>query len=537
MSNFLLANFQIKRGELVAIKLERSENLIVSILAVLKTGAAYVPVDINYPENRINTILDETKARLIIDEQFISDFNNAKETLPTQVPTIERSSEDLAYVIYTSGSTGVPKGVMITNKSLVNLCFWHNDVYEVSAQSRGTLYAGVAFDASVWEIFPYLISGAALFPIQKDEVRFQLDNLIAFLKTNQITHSYIPSKICQDLIEENVSGLETKLLTGGEALVYSKESDLKIYNNYGPTENTVVATYYDCQSKVNKNIPIGKPISNVQVYILNNELNVQPIGVIGELCISGDGISTGYWNNIALTNEKFIENPFLSGQKMYKTGDLARWLPDGNIQFIGRVDGQVKIRGFRIELGEIEKHLSSQEGVKQSVVIVKEINGEKYLVAYYVSDVELDKGELPANLSKILPDYMIPSYYVQLDAIPLTTNDKVDRKSLPDVEEYDIIREEYVAPETPEELRVFEIWNRVLDIDKIGVNDNFFALGGNSIKAMMIIGGINKMLDAKIDLEVFFYNPTIKAIAQEISNKTWYEHQLNEENISDKIII
>ncbi|WP_426094745.1 amino acid adenylation domain-containing protein [Flavobacterium sp. DSR2-3-3] len=537
MSNFLLTNLQIERGELVAIKLERSEYLIVSILAVLKTGAAYVPVDINYPENRINTILDETKARLIIDEQFISDFNNAKETLPTQVPTIERSSEDLAYVIYTSGSTGVPKGVMITNKSLVNLCFWHNDVYEVSAQSRGTLFAGVAFDASVWEIFPYLISGAALFPIQKDEVRFQLDNLIAFLKTNQITHSYIPSKICQDLIEENVYGLETKLLTGGEALVYSKESDLKIYNNYGPTENTVVATYYDCQSKFNKNIPIGKPISNVQVYILNNELNVQPIGVIGELCISGDGISTGYWNNIALTNEKFIENPFLSGQKMYKTGDLARWLPDGNIQFIGRVDGQVKIRGFRIELGEIEKHLSSQEGVKQSVVIVKEIKGEKYLVAYYVSEVELDKRELPANLSKILPDYMIPSYYVQLDSIPLTTNDKVDRKSLPDVEEYDIIREEYVAPGTSEELRVFEIWNRVLDIDKIGVNDNFFALGGNSIKAMMIIGGINKMLDAKIDLEVFFYNPTIKAIAQEISNKTWYEHQLNEENISDKIII
>jgi amino acid adenylation domain-containing protein/non-ribosomal peptide synthase protein (TIGR01720 family) len=537
MAGFLTAHSAIKKGDLAAIKLERSEYLIVSILAVLKIGAAYVPLDVNYPENRINTIVEETKAKVLIDQQIINDFNLNKESLSAVKLNIDRSSDDLAYVIYTSGSTGTPKGVMISNKSLVNLCFWHTKTYEVNAQSRGTLYAGVAFDASVWEIFPYLISGASLYPIQDDETRFQIENLVSFLKTNKITHSYIPSKICQDIIEENVSGLETKLLTGGEALVYSKESNLKIYNNYGPTENTVVATYYDCQSKTDKNVPIGKPISNVQVYILNDKLNMQPVGVIGELCISGESLSNGYLNNEELTNEKFIENPFKSGQKIYKTGDLARWLPDGNIEFMGRIDGQVKIRGYRIELGEIEKQLLSQEGIKHSVVLVKEIKGEKCLVAYYVSDYELDKKILTENLSKMLPDYMIPAYYVQLDVIPLTTNDKVDRKALPDVDDTDLIREEYIAPDTEEEFKLIEVWKRVLDIDKIGVNDNFFALGGNSIKAMMIIGGINKTLGVKINLETFFLNPTVKALALEISNKAWYEYQLSEENISDKVVI
>ena len=504
----LIESYQLAKGNIVAVELDRSPELIISILAILKTGAAYVPIDKNYPTERIAYIKEDAQVTFTINETFIKKYRAADKKFKVFTEVAIQNS-DLAYVIYTSGSTGKPKGVMIAHKSLTNLCFWHQSAYNVTEESKGTLFSGVGFDASVWELFPYITIGASLFPIQDDTIRLDTDKLVDFLTENEISHAYLPSKICQDLVTKGVEKLPTAILTGGEALIYTKKSALQIYNNYGPTENTVVTTYYDCKNHTGTNIPIGKPISNTQVYILTDNLSLAPIGVIGELCVSGEGLALGYLNRPELTEEKFVNNPYASEEKLYKTGDLVRWLPDGNIEFVGRKDTQIKIRGYRIELGEIENTiLQSVEEIEQAVVIVQEINNEKDLVVYYTSNVSIDETALRTHLAKQLPEYMIPNYYMELAQIPLTANGKVAKKRLPKITENQLVKKEFVAATNEIEEKVIDIWKEILSKETIGITDNFFELGGHSLLLSKLTNTYQKVFEKEIDLKAIYTNVT-----------------------------
>ncbi|WP_426094736.1 amino acid adenylation domain-containing protein [Flavobacterium sp. DSR2-3-3] len=513
LANYLIQNYKIAKYDLVVVKLGRGERLLISLLGVLKTGAAYVPIDSNYPEKRIKDILDEVAAKVVIDDTFLDDFY-CQEQLSSIQPKIKNESMDLAYVIYTSGSTGKPKGVMITHKSLANLCFWHKETYGVNETSKGTLFSGVAFDASVWEIYPYLISGATLYPIQKEEIRLETQMLVSFLQENEITHAYLPSKICQDIMADDSLELSTTILTGGERLNYSINTSLQVYNNYGPTENTVVTTYYDCKEALKEKVSIGKPITNAKVYILSENLKLQPIGVIGELCISGIGLSKGYLHQPELTAEKFIQNPFTVEGKLYKTGDLARWLPDGNLEFIGRKDNQVKIRGNRVELGEIEHAIREYEPtISNALVLVKEINKELAIIAYYTAAVSIEKKSLRDYLKERLSDYMVPSYYIALETLPLNANGKVDLSKLPTISEDDILKKEYVAPENEAETKIAEIWQDLLGHQTIGVTDDFFELGGHSLLLTKLLNEYQKTFKIALDLKTLYTNTSLKSHA------------------------
>jgi len=438
----------------------------------------------------------------------LSEFSNNN-------PGAEVTPHSLAYVIYTSGTTGMPKGVMIEHKALVNLCNWHNNYYQITENDNATRYAGFGFDASVWELFPYLVKGATIHIISNG-LRLDMLKLNEYFEANDITISFLPTQICEQFMEIKNKSLRF-LLTGGDKLRIHKSSKYTLVNNYGPTENTVVTTSFVVDNQY-RNIPIGKPISNAQVYILDKYSRIQPIGAQGELCISGKGLARGYLNRENLTMEKFIENPFVSGIKMYKTGDLARWMPNGNIEFLGRIDQQVKIRAYRIELAEIESKLLKYEFIKDAVVIDREdSNGNKYLCAYYVSDMELAINDLKDYLSLQLPDYMIPAFFVRIGKIPLTINGKVNRRILPEPEEISNIKIEYVAPKNEVERKIAEIWREVLGVEKIGILNDFFDLGGNSLKAVRAVSKMS--IDFDVNINDLFQFQTIAALSQKITYK------------------
>nr|WP_166923720.1 non-ribosomal peptide synthetase [Flavobacterium sp. JXAS1] len=518
LAHYLIQNYQIVPQDLIAVTLERNEHLLVSLLAILKTGAAYVPIDLNYPANRIKDILEDVAGKVVVDNTFLDGFYKQKQ-LSAVLPNIKTQSTDLAYVIYTSGSTGKPKGVMIAHQGLVNLCFWHKSVYNVTETSKGTLFSGVAFDASVWEIYPYLISGATLYPIQNEEIRLQTKLLTSFLKENEITHAYLPSKICQDIMSDSRLTLSTTILTGGESLNYDLNTSLQVYNNYGPTENTVVTTYYDCKEALKEKVSIGKPIANTKVYILSDHLKLQPIGIIGELCISGIGLSKGYLHQPELTAEKFIQNPFAAAEKLYKTGDLARWLPDGNLEFVERKDNQVKIRGNRVELAEIEHVIRSYEPtISNVIVLVKEINKEQAIIAYYTAAVAIDRKSLRAYLKEQLADYMVPSYYIALETFPLNANGKIDRTKLPAITEADVLKKEYVAPANETERKIAIIWQELLGHQTIGSTDDFFELGGHSLLLTKLLSEYQKTFKISVPLKTLYANTSLKSHAALLNN-------------------
>ncbi|NIM16712.1 MAG: AMP-binding protein [Candidatus Aminicenantes bacterium] len=440
---------------------------------------------------------------------------------PGENPGHVNEPRDLAYVVYTSGSTGQSKGVMVEHKSLNNLCHWHNAYYSVTSADRAAKYAGFGFDASAWEIFPYLITGASLYIID-DKIKLDLIRLNDYFETNKITIAFLPTQIAEQFMKLDNQSLRA-LLTGGDKLKDYVKRDYCLVNNYGPTENTVVTTSFVVDEKYN-NIPIGKPIYNNQVYILDKHLKLQPLGVPGELCISGASLARGYLRKETLTMEKFVANPFIEGGRLYRTGDLARWLHDGNIEFLGRIDSQTKIRGFRIELGEIENHLLSHDEIKEAVVIAGEgfETGAKdrYLCAYFVSNKELTGTDLREYLSRQLPGYMIPSYFVSLDRIPVTPNGKVDRKALP-LPQLGGEDRVVVVPRNRLEEKLLEIWSEVLEVEKakIGIDTNFFALGGHSLKATIMAAKVHKEFAAKIELAEMLEIPTIRGLAEYISRK------------------
>ncbi|MBS7256341.1 non-ribosomal peptide synthetase [Flavobacterium branchiicola] len=526
-ASYLKRKYNVQAHDKVGIKQDRSETLVLSILAVLKSGGAYVPIDSAYPQERIDFIEKDSNCKVIIDAAEWNNFVLESENYAVGNLDQKAAPENSAYVIYTSGSTGNPKGVDIAHASLANYLLWGRDYYSANG-SRSLdfgLFTSLSFDLTVTSLFLPIISGGTLTVF---ETTGDISKLLTAYLSSDITSIKLTPAHISILESLDLSATAVELaVVGGEALLENQVKILKnlnpnirIINEYGPTEATVGCIVYDIKD-AQETVLIGKPIANTQIYILDESHNPSAIGVTGELYIAGNGLARGYINRPELMAEKFITNPFNKEVLMYKTGDLGRWLPNGNIDYTGRIDDQVKIRGYRIELGELENRLSKIAGISHSVVAVKDDKKEKYLVAYYVAETILDKILIQKELSEVLPDYMLPGYYIQLQAIPLTTNGKVDKKALPDTTTGDLIRKEYIAARNSTEQQVTEIWQDVLKINKIGIKDNFFELGGHSLTLIKVVNQLNRQLSKNISITEFFQTPTIEGIARKLEGFTY----------------
>ncbi|WP_144221438.1 non-ribosomal peptide synthetase [Flavobacterium anhuiense] len=517
LANYLLSH-HINSQSLVGVVLERSDWLIVSFLAVVKTGAVYVPIDVNYPEGRKQYIKKDSGCSIIIDHSFLSLFKETISDYSDVKPEVAINSNDLAYVIYTSGSTGQPKGVMIEHKSIANTILSQISAFSITNTDNCLQFASPSFDASIWEICLSLLSGSRLCII-KEEVKSNITLFESFVENNKITFATLPPAFLQLLSVEDLKGIRT-LVTAGESIPLELAKMFSKYfnyvNAYGPTEASICSATFS--GDIKNLVPIGKPINNTTAYIMDESDRLLPMGVVGELCVGGSGVARGYLNREELTNEKFIKNPFKEGERIYKTGDLARWLPDGNIEFIGRKDDQVKIRGYRIELGEIENVLSSLPEISQCCVLAREDEGgNKRLIGYVVTEGKLDKADLQDRLKSSLPEYMIPLLWVELDQLPLTSNGKIDKKSLPDADSSDLSTKEYVAPGTDTEKQLAEIWQQLLGIERIGIYDNFFELGGHSLLATRLVSMIRKEMSIEVSIKEIFEHTSIAALGAHVS--------------------
>jgi len=531
-----LAHYLRRRGVgpevRVGIMLERSVEMIVAIMAVMKAGGAYVPLDSRYPAERNSYLMQDAQISVLLTQtDLVRDSALQDSTcicLDSQHHVYAQESvenpqsgvavSNLAYVIYTSGSTGLPKGVMIEHRSLFNLLTWHQHVYGVTAQDRATQLAGVAFDASVWEIWPYLTVGASI-NIANEETRMTPAKLVNWLATSDITIGFLPTALAESVMQERwPAELQLRtLLTGGDRLrgTAVKESSFKLVNNYGPTEYTVVATWGEVETGSIHEPTIGRPIANTQVYILDKELEPVPFGVAGEIYIGGNGLARGYLERPELTAERFIPNPYgvSGGARLYRTGDLARWRSDGVIDYIGRIDHQVKLRGFRIELGEIEAVLEQHPGVQSAAVIAR----EERLLGYVVptQDSTPSITELRTFLQQKLPHYMVPHSITILDQWPLTPNGKINRTILPDPEGIrPSLAVNFLAPQTDVESAIAKIWQEVLGLEQVGVNDNFFDLGGDSLLMLQVQNKVQAALKKDIPLVELFEHATVRAMTE-----------------------
>ncbi|OQW95901.1 MAG: hypothetical protein BWK79_00780 [Beggiatoa sp. IS2] len=543
----------VKSETLVAICVERSIGMIVGLLGILKAGGAYVPLDPTYPPERLAFMLADTQVSVLLTQTGVMNqlpvldvsvvYLDAEQEkfahFSEKNPSAKVTAENLAYVIYTSGSTGKPKGVEIRHNSLNNLIKWHQQTYQITPNDRASQIATPAFDASVWEIWPYLTAGVSIY-IPNEEVRVSPTELLAWLATEAITIAFLPTPLAETVLQEELPTNLTlrTLLTGGDKLhsVYREVLPFTLVNHYGPTENTVVTTSSVVKIGELTEPSIGTPISNTQIFVLDKHLQPVPIGVYGELYIGGDGLARGYLNRPELTAEKFIPNPFSDDLKsrLYKTGDLVRYLPDGNLEFQGRIDHQVKIRGFRIELGEIEAILSQYPSVQNAVVITREnIPGDKRLVAYLVAKSQhtLTTIELRRFLQNQLPDYMIPAAFVTLDKLPLTPNGKIDRKALPppDVQRAEL-ETSYLAPQNEIEQKIATVLRTVLRVNRIGIQDNFFDLGANSLLLIQAREKLVQTLNQDVSILSLFQHPTISALARCLAEQSPAEQTLFQES-------
>ena len=529
---------------LVGLCVERSLDMVVGLLGILKAGAAYVPLDAAHPVERLHFMLEDAHVSAVITQQHLverlspipapfirMDADAGMLALySTNEPAKAAQADDLAYVIYTSGSTGQPKGVQITHKNLLNLVYWHRRVYAVTAADRATQVASPAFDATGWELWPYLTCGASVYLVDEDT---RLDPVVLrdWLLRNTITISFLPTALAEHVLQlawPTQTALRF-LLTGADALHHYPSPDLPFafINNYGPTEATVVATFGRVYPEAHPTMPpaIGRPIDNAEIYILDEDMQPVSIGEVGELYIGGVGLAKGYLNRPELTAERFIAHPFRSEPeaRLYKTGDRARFLPDGQIAFMGRVDHQIKIRGFRIEPNEIVTALNRLPAIQMSAVVAREDTpGDKHLVAYIVvnPDEEIVASALREALMQHLPEYMIPAVFVQLAALPTTSNGKVDLAALPTPDTTNMVRDEQIAlPETLVEKRVADIVSTALGLEQIGIDENFFMLGGHSLLGTQVITRIAGAFDVDISLRILFNAPTVRLISAEIEKR------------------
>jgi amino acid adenylation domain-containing protein len=547
LAAYLKTAYHIKPEELIGIKLERSERAIIALLGILKAGGAYVPIDPEYPEERVDFIKQDAGLRVIIDGEELEKFENIKDSLVQSTPQAVNTPNHLAYVMYTSGSTGQPKGVMVEHKSVVRLVRNTNYI-NISASDKILSLSNFSFDGSVFDIFGALLNGACLV-ISPKESFLDIAQAAALIEKNNITAFFITTALFNVLVDSEFKNFEklNTVLFGGEQVSVSRVKKFRalypavnLVHVYGPTENTVFSSYYEVNDVAADatTVPIGKGIANSQCYIFSPALQLQPIGVAGEIYVGGEGLARGYLNNSTLTAEKFVAHPFIKGARLYKTGDLAKWTPAGAIEFIGRKDDQVKIRGYRIELGEIEAALKKHASVKSAVVLTKtNTGGEKSLVAYLETTEELNTSNVRAGLKALLPAYMIPEYFVQMKAFPLTPNGKIDKKLLPDPERMSMMTgEAYVAPRNEREERLAEIWSEILGIEKekIGIRDNFFDLGGHSLKAIRLINRINKEFELKYDLRGLYVEATIELISEKLRVDLWFkESAVNDDDYSE----
>jgi amino acid adenylation domain-containing protein len=528
---------------LVGVCLDRGPAMVVAALAILKAGGAYLPLDPEFPVDRLRFMLDDAQAPVLVTRTEIDrriakgrwkvvdvDADEAQiVSFPQTPPAVSISAENLAYVIYTSGSTGRPKGVQITHGNLLNLISWHNRAFAISPSDRASQLASLAFDAAVWEIWPYLAAGGSVhFP--DEATRVSVEPLRDWLVEERITIGFVATPLAESLtsIEWPRNVALRILLTGADTLHRYPPADLPfvLVNNYGPTECTVVTTSGTVSSDPNPSGPpsIGRAIDNFQIYILDEHLRQVPAGTAGQLHVGGAGLGRGYLNRPDLDAERFIANPFSSspGDRLYKTGDLARLLPDGNLAFLGRVDEQIKIRGYRIEPDEIAAVLDRYSGIKTSVVIAREDSGDKRLVAYVVvaSSVTLTHSGLQEYLRNYLPDYMVPAAFVQVPSLPMTHSGKVDRAALPvPGPENTIADQAFVAPRTPTEERVVAILSGLLGVGQVSVNDNFFFLGGHSLLGTQLIARTRDTFGVELPLRTVFDFPTaaeISAVIEEM---------------------
>jgi fengycin family lipopeptide synthetase D len=521
----LLRKKGVSQEQIVSLYVSPSLEMIIAMLGILKAGGAYLPIDPALPSERVAYLLADSQSAWVLAEEGLSIPDNyAGEVLTldqsvyrqesTAELTIETRADQLAYVIYTSGSTGKPKGVMIEHRALMNLVTWHLAYYRVTEQDRSTQFAGVGFDASVWEIFPYLVAGATIY-IVPQAIRRDVEALHRFFEEKQITISFLPTQLAELFMNGKNTSLRA-LLVGGDRLRNAPPQTYPVFNNYGPTENTVVTTC--CLVDSSAGLSIGRPIPNNQVYILNQEQQLQPIGVPGELCISGHSLARGYLHRPAVTAEKFVSNPFVEGERMYRTGDLARWLPDGKLEYLGRIDQQVKVRGYRIELGEIEACLLQHSAIDEVAVIAHEDEQQQtFLCAYYVACEPCAAQSLQQFLAQKLPDYMVPAFFEPLNELPLTANGKIDRARLPKPKKKEAVHEA-TAPTHPVEKLLVQIWQEVLHVAPIGVDDHFFALGGDSIKAIQVTAKLAQH-DYHLSVDDLLQNPTIAEVVPFISRK------------------
>lgn len=525
---------------LVGLCVERSFDMVVALLGILKAGGAYVPLDSTSPSERLNFMLEDAQVPVLVTQQHLAQHFSTRAhivymdadaaTLAQQSvanPASTTTSDDLAYVIYTSGSTGQPKGVQIAHRSLLNLVFWHQRAFAVTSSERATQVTSPAFDATGWELWPYLTAGASIY-FADEETRVSPALMRNWLVQCNITMAFLPTTLAEGVIlQEWPSRVALRyLLTGADKLHHYPSASLPftLVNNYGPTEATVLVTSGVVPPIHSTDIlpSIGRPIDNTQLFVLDERLQQVPIGEPGELYIGGVALAKGYLNRPELTTERFILHPFSSepGARLYKTGDLVRYLPDGQIAFIGRADYQIKIKGYRIEPGEIMAALNRHPAVQNSVVVAREdTSGDKRLVAYIVvvPGQDITTNSLRESLAIYLPDYMIPATFVRLDALPWTPNGKVDRAALPVPDEANTVRDEIIgSPTTPTEERLVEIVAPLLEMEQIGIDDNFFLIGGNSLMGTQVIVRVKETFGVDLPLRTLFNAPTVRLLATEI---------------------
>jgi amino acid adenylation domain-containing protein len=526
-------------GKILGLCMERGVDFPVAALAVLKLGAAYLPLEPKAPAKRLQTMLQTAQVPVVLTNckshnlaaengvQIVT-LGHCKEKIDrcsAEAPEVRVTPDQTAYVIFTSGSTGVPKAVVVGHASLLNLMRWHIRAFDVTAADRATQLASIGFDAAVWELWPYLASGASIHVVN-DETRTDPEKLRDWLVREKITISFAPTPLVERMLKlswPKEAALRI-LLTGADTLHFYPPANLPftLVNNYGPTECTVVATSAAVSAQPSDRLPaIGRAIDNTEVLILDDTLQRVPAGTVGEIYVGGAGLAQGYLNDAQLTAQRFVKNPFgdVPGPRLYRTGDLGSYLADGQISFHGRADEQVKINGFRIELNDVNSALRRHPSVRESVVSAPENeSGVKQLVAYIVPSASLPSlNDLREFLSKELPEYMLPSIFVSLDALPFGSSGKVNRLALPAPDESNMLRDQvFHQPSSATEERVSAIVASLLGLPRVGVNDNFFYLGGNSLFGTQLIARLRDAFQVEVPLLSLFDHPTVSELSVEV---------------------
>ncbi|MEM9921798.1 MAG: amino acid adenylation domain-containing protein, partial [Bacteroidota bacterium] len=540
LAHFLMKHKGMQAGGRIGVYTDRSVDMVICLMAILKSGAAFIAIDSEYGSERVRNMIEDANADLVMTN-LVEDWEKINAGIAAvdlvgegeaiaqcskENPAILCPLDSLALIIYTSGSTGKPKGIMLEHSAMLDYFLTFNEYFSLGQDDSFIQQASLSFDTSIEEIFPVLMVGASV-QIMPDRGR-DIDYILEAIKNRGATILSTTPSVLNELNKQpsELANLRV-ILSGGDLLLPAHVDQLigpfDVYNTYGPSESTVCITYNKIE-KIEDTSYLGQPIANREVLILNPSGQLCPVLVTGELCVAGAGLARGYVGRPALNREKFIEHPFRAGDRIYKTGDLARWLPDGNIEFLGRIDNQLKIHGFRIELGEIEHQLSAHPSVEEAAVVAIKEKGEKRLAAYYVSQTPLKVEDLRNYLMESLPHYMIPTYFISLDKLPMTTNGKLNKKALPAPEVADA--QAFELPSNETEASMLKIWSEVLELpeEQISINSNFFALGGHSLKATLLINKVSKEMMVDVPLKEIFRSQDIRSLSAFVQDAQKVHH-------------